>query len=188
MPSAVNPAGPSAFPGQAGTVGALPRHRAGMGRFFGLLIWRLTLLGHRPATRWRSHSMRTASASWPSTSRKPSPTLAWAYRLTAARGATMSAGMLAAERSFHRLKGYQDMPALVAGLARPPSRRLSAEDSPGASPNFNSGRDILLAQPAARGTGPSGLSSGSALTARTAPASPGRWRRSCACPCRAGAC
>jgi hypothetical protein len=34
----------------------------------------------------------------------------------------MSAGMLAAERSFHRLKGYKDMPALVAGLARPPSR------------------------------------------------------------------
>jgi hypothetical protein len=45
-------------------------------------------------------------------------TLARAYRLTVARDATMSAGMLAAERSFPRLKGYKDMPAVVAGLAR----------------------------------------------------------------------
>jgi putative transposase len=29
----------------------------------------------------------------------------------------MAAGMLAAERSFRRLKGYKDMPRLVAALA-----------------------------------------------------------------------
>jgi hypothetical protein len=75
-----------------------------MRRFFGLLIWRPHLVG--------------SSSSYP----LAEPLDENRFGLTAARDATMSAGMLAAERSFHRLKGHRDMPALVAGLARPPSR------------------------------------------------------------------
>jgi hypothetical protein len=51
------------------------------------------------------------------------------------------------ERSFRRVKGCKDMPALVAALARHAEEvagTTAASDAPGPSPNFNSVRDTLV--------------------------------------------